>query len=73
MKRGKIVLMHIGIFIVLSILLVLFAESILIVVAPGFHHVEMWIALIIYGILGIFLTLLISCIVFLMKKKKQVQ
>ncbi|WP_396591641.1 hypothetical protein [Allomuricauda sp. R78024] len=73
MKRSKIVLVHVGLFIALSILLVFLAESILNVIAPGFHNVEMWIALIVFGILGIFIILLISCIVFIMKKKKQVQ
>lgn len=73
MKRNKIVLVHIGVFIALSILLVFMGESILNVITPGFHHVEMWIALIVFGIIGIFIILLISCIVFIMKSKKQVQ
>ncbi|MEO9511732.1 MAG: hypothetical protein ABJN84_18185 [Flavobacteriaceae bacterium] len=73
MKRSKIVLVHVGLFIALSILLVFLAESILNVIARGLHNVEMWIALIVFGILGIFIILLISCIVFIMKNKKQVQ
>ncbi len=70
MSKTKIILTHVTLFILLSIALFFSAESILKTFAPDIHHVQMWITFIFLGTATIFILLLISCILFILKSRK---
>jgi len=60
-------------FLLLSTLFFLSSEIILNYFAEGFHHVEMWISLVVIGISFLFITFLISCVIFVIKYKRRLK
>ena len=70
MNKRKIILIHLTIFITLTLLLFIFSEAILNKFAAGIHNVVMWLNLIICGTIGILVLTIISYLIFL---KKQTQ
>ena len=69
MSKKKIILIHLAVFILLTLLLLFASEPLLNKFAPGVHNVGMWIDLMIIGTIGILLTTTISCLVFLKQNK----
>ncbi|PWH83715.1 hypothetical protein DIS18_03945 [Algibacter marinivivus] len=69
MKNWKIILLHFAAFIALSIIWCFSAESVLRNVAPELNYVEIWIKLVIMGIIILFILTLISMILCLVKKR----
>ncbi|MBD0825470.1 Asp23/Gls24 family envelope stress response protein [Aestuariibaculum marinum] len=70
MKKSKIILIHFVLFILLSLVFFFSAESILKTFAPDLNYVTVWITLVNFGIAFIFIVLLISCLIFILRKKK---
>jgi hypothetical protein len=71
-KKGKIIGIHILLFIILTIILFFSSESILKIFAPEIHNVVMWLYLITYGTGVILVLTLISCL-FALKKRNIVR
>jgi len=74
-SKKKIILIHLGVFILLTLLLLFTSEPILNKFAAGIHNVGMWIDLMIFGTIGILILTIISCLIFLnkVKKKKRIE
>lgn len=70
MKKRKIILIHISTFIILSIVWLFSAESVLRKTAPELNYVEIWIKLVITGIIILLILTVISILFLLLKKKK---
>ena len=68
MSKRKIILIHLAIFLILTLLLFIFSEPILNKFAAGIHDVIMWLKLLIYGTIGILIVTIISCLIFLKKR-----
>jgi hypothetical protein len=68
-KKKKIILIHLAVFILLTLLLLFTSEPLLNKFAAGIHNVGMWIDLMIFGIIGILILTTISCLIFLKQKK----
>ncbi|AXT59233.1 hypothetical protein D1816_02495 [Aquimarina sp. AD10] len=68
MKKRKIILIHLISFIILTLILFFSAESLLKLLAPGFHDVVMWLNLILFGTIGLLILTTISCVVFVKKQ-----
>jgi hypothetical protein len=68
MTKRKIILIHLAVFILLTLLLFFTAESLLRQFASGIHNVGMWLILIIFGTIGILILTIISCLIFLKKR-----
>ncbi len=73
MSKKKIILIHLGVFILLTLLLLFTSEPLLNKFATGIHNVGMWIDLMIFGTIGILILTIISCLIFLNKGKKKKQ
>ncbi|PWH83417.1 hypothetical protein DIS18_02360 [Algibacter marinivivus] len=69
MNKRKIILIHLSLFIALTIGLLLSSEVILNYFAAGIHNVNMWIDLMTFGTLGILFFTVVSCLIFLKKIK----
>jgi intracellular septation protein A len=69
MTKRKIIFLHILLFLVLTAVLFFYSERLLNIFASGYHDVFMWLNLIIYGTIGIFIITIISCIVFIKRRK----
>jgi len=69
MNKLKIISIHILLFLVFTVLLFFSAEPILEILTPGLDDVVKWLNLIIYGTIGIFIITIISCIVFIKRRK----
>lgn len=69
MNNVKIIIVHFVAFIVVSTVFLLSSESLLALIAPGFHDVNMWIVLVIAGIIFLFIASFLSCILNLRKQK----
>jgi len=67
--KKKIILIHLAVFILLTLLLLFISEPLLNKFAAGIHNVGMWIDLMIFGIIGILILTTISCLIFLKQKK----
>lgn len=70
MNRSKIILIHLTIFIILTLLLFIFSEPILNKFVTGIHDALMWLNLLIYGTIGIFVLVGLSCLTFILRFKK---
>ena len=70
-SKKKIILINLGVFILLTLLLLFTSEPILNKFAAGIHNVGMWIDLMIFGTIGILILTIISCLIFLNKVKKK--
>ncbi|SHJ27821.1 hypothetical protein SAMN04488508_10725 [Aquimarina spongiae] len=68
MKKRKIILIHLTLFITLTAVLFFSAESLLKILAPGFHDVVMWLSLIFFGAIGILILTTISCVIFIKRQ-----
>ena len=68
-SKKKIILIHLGVFILLTLLLLFTSEPILNKFAAGIHNVGMWIDLMIFGTIGILILTTISCLIFLKQEK----
>ena len=66
-RKRKIILIHLAVFIILTLLLLFSSEPLLNKFAEGIHNVGMWIDLMIYGTIGILILTIISCMIFLKK------
>jgi hypothetical protein len=66
-RKRKIILIHLAVFIILTLLLLVSSEPLLNKFAAGIHNVGMWIDLMIYGTIGILILTIISCMIFLKK------
>ena len=69
MKNWKIILLHFAVLIALSIIWCFSAELVLRTVAPELNYVEIWIKLVITGIIILAILTLISMIICFVKKK----
>ncbi len=69
-KRSSIIVVHFILFVIAEIALLFYAEVLLDYFAAGFHDGAMWLALLQYGSVGILLLTVISCIVFIRRRKK---
>ena len=68
-SKKKIILIHLGVFILLTLLLLFTSEPLLNKFAAGIHNVGMWIDLMIFGTIGILILTTISCLIFLKQEK----
>ena len=69
-SKKKIILIHLGVFILLTLLLLFTSEPLLNKFASGIHNVGMWVDLMIFGTIGILILTIISCLIFLKKRTK---
>ena len=72
MSKKKIILIHLAVFILLTLLLLFASEPLLNKFAAGIHNVGMWIDLMIFGTIGILILTIISCLIFLKQNKLSV-
>ncbi|WP_445456444.1 hypothetical protein [Flavobacterium sp. HNIBRBA15423] len=70
-RKRKIILIHLALFILLTLLLLFTSEPLLNKFATGIHNVGMWIDLMTFGTIGILILTTISCLIFLNKGKKK--
>ena len=68
-SKKKTILIHLGVFILLTLLLLFTSEPLLNKFAAGIHNVGMWIDLMIFGTIGILILTTISCLIFLKQEK----
>ena len=69
MRRQKIILLHLVLFLILIVTLFLTSEAILNYFASGFHDVSLWINLMVFGSIIIFCMITFSCLIFLKQHK----
>ncbi|WP_460219308.1 hypothetical protein [Psychroserpens sp. MEBiC05023] len=69
MSKKKIILIHLAVFMLLTLILLFTSEALLNEFATGIHDVGMWINLMFLGTIGILVMTIISCLIFLKKKK----
>src|SRR5690606_1794029 len=69
MSKTKIIVIHLAVFVLLTILLFFSSEFFINKFAEGFHDIKLWIGLITYGTIGILILTIISCLIFLKQKK----
>ncbi|MDO9000889.1 MAG: hypothetical protein Q7W45_14065 [Bacteroidota bacterium] len=70
-RKRKIILIHLAVFILLTLLLLFTSEPLLNKFATGIHNVGMWIDLMIFETIIILILTIISCLIFLNKGKKR--
>ena len=70
MKKGKIILFHFGVFVILSIAWFFSAETVLRKIAPELNYVEIWIKLVLIGVTILFILTFLSMLIILFRKKK---
>ena len=68
MGKGKIIVVHLAVFLILISILFITSELILNKFASGIHNVGLWMELTIVGTAGIFILTTISCLIFLKQK-----
>ena len=69
MNKRKIIVIHLAVFLLLTLLLFFTSEPLLNKFASGIHNVGMWIDLMIIGSVGILILTTISCLIFLKQEK----
>ncbi|SRX76107.1 hypothetical protein AEQU3_03105 [Aequorivita antarctica] len=69
MNTKKIIVIHLAVFILLTLLLFFSSEFFINEFAEGFHDIKLWIGLIYYGTIGILFLTIISCLIFLKQRK----
>lgn len=69
LSKKKIILIHLTVFVILTLLLLFTSEPILNKFAAGIHNVGMWIDLMIFGTIGILILTTVSCLIFLKQSK----
>ena len=67
----KIILIHLGIFIISSFLFFLFSDYLLKIIASGFSNVIIWLTLVKFGVFSLFIICVISCLIFIKKRTKK--
>ncbi len=67
MTKRKIILIHLSLFLILTLIFISISEYLLIQFMPGMHNVNIWLTMIIFGTIGIFILSIISCIIFIRK------
>jgi hypothetical protein len=68
LSKKKIILIHLAVFILLTLLLLFTSEPLLNTFAAGIHNVGMWMDLMVFGTIGILILTTISCLIFLKQK-----
>ncbi len=68
LSKKKIILIHLAVFILLTLLLIFISEPLLNRFAAGIHNVGMWMNLMVFGTIGILILTTISCLIFLKQK-----
>lgn len=71
MNPGKIVLIHIALFLLLYTVFFLFGEKNFNSMFPGIHGVETWLGLLLAGALLFFALITVSCIICLVIAQKK--
>lgn len=65
MRKQKIILIHLVVFMILTVIWFFSAEPLLHIFAPGIHHVLMWLDWVVCGTITILMLTIISCVTFI--------
>ncbi len=68
-NKKNIILIHLAVFILLTLTLLFTSEPLLNKFAAGIHDVGMWIDLMIFGTIGILILTTVSCLIFIRQQK----
>ncbi len=70
-KVRNIILIHLIVWIVLSIIFFLLSERIIKAILPGVHEVGHWLQLLSFGLTALFVLHFISCVIFILATRKK--
>lgn len=60
MKKSTLIVLHLLVWVALSTIYFFYSETITAWLLPDFHEVEMWLKVVIYGLIFIFISVAIS-------------